>query len=209
MDYVKCPICDLNYIIDGEKMCPVCAGKFSPAKKIIKGAPAGAPIILKEPVRHNGKAIFFVFQNQDFQIEFNHGYICAPYYATDRSVPHHWLRLVQVRKGDIILHGVVGHILAVSEAKGGCYDFTDAYGSEGRKIDCEYHLLNKPLRTADYKKEIIHYCSGLEYQPFNKNGDGNQGYLFDIRSELAIIFIKEIVRVNPALKTKPFLQDFI
>lgn len=207
MGYIKCPICDLNYIRDDETMCPVCAGKSSASKRGVKLMPTGDTIILKQPVRHNGRAIFFVFQNKEYEKEFSKGYISAPYYAKGGMIPHHWQRLELVKKGDIILHGVVGHILAISEAEGSCYDFTYSDGSKGRKINCKYYSLNRPLLTENYRKEIVHYCSGAEYQPFNKHGTGNQGYLFDIRREMAIIFIKEIVDRNPKLKVEQFIKD--
>ena len=209
MVYVKCPICDLNYINDEAQMCSVCAEKFTASKKIHREVTTRNPIILRGPVRYNGRAIFFVFQNQEFEKEFGHGYISAPYHAKGGSVPHHWQRLEYVRKGDIILHGVGGYIMAVSEAKGSYYDFTYPNGLIGRKIDCDYHILKRPLPTANYKKEIIQYCTGVDYQPFNKHGSGNQGYLFDIRRELAIIFIKELVKFNPTLHSELFIQEVI
>ena len=27
MKYIKCPICELNYIVEGEKMCEICKNK--------------------------------------------------------------------------------------------------------------------------------------------------------------------------------------
>ena len=38
-----------------------------------------------------------------------------------------------------------------------------------------------------------------EHAPFNKNGMGNQGYLFYIRKKLAQIFAEDILKNNPKI----------
>ncbi len=210
MRYMKCPQCELNYI-DAEKetLCQMCRGegvkKTSPQAISVK-----AHAVIKEPVRYNGRAIFFVFQNsKEFSSETREGVIKAPYYDKGMNEPHHWVRLVNIRKGDVILHGSDGFILAISEAQGPWYDFSYKDGRPGRKVDCSYHLLTVPLVTAKYKKEIIKYCPNYEYQPFNKNGTGNQGYLFDICKEIAKLFISEIVMSNTMLGAVSFIKDIL
>ena len=47
----------------------------------------------------------------------------------------------------------------------------------------------------------------IHYHLLDANGTGNQGYLFDIRREMAIIFIKEIIDRNPKLKEQQFIRD--
>lgn len=210
MRYIKCPKCELNYIdADKEELCLTCreegTKKTTPRSKVAK-----SPTMVKAPVRYNGRAIFFVFQNnKEFQREFCEGAIEAPYYDKGMNEPHHWARLLNVRKGDLILHGVDGLVLAISEAKSTCYDFLYKDGRQGRKVDCEYHILEAPLVIAKYNKDITSYCPKYEYQPFNKNGTGNQGYLFDICKEIASIFISDIVAHNSSLATYVFIKDIL
>lgn len=210
MNYIKCPNCELNYIdVDKEKLCLTCRGE-----EIKKTAPrsivAKSPSMIKAPVRYNGRAIFFVFQNnKEFQRELIEGIIKAPYYDKGMNEPHHWARLKNVRKGDIILHSVDGLVLAISEAKDMCYDFTYKDGSHGRQIDCSYHLLKSPLVTAKHRDEITKHCPRYEYQPFNKNGTGNQGYLFDICQEIAKLFISDIAAHNSEIETFLTVKDIL
>ena len=63
------------------------------------------------PKRISGKRmIFFVFQGNTFDKEFNGGYIWAPISNKAGNKFHHWKKLLDVRAGDIILHGCDGYI---------------------------------------------------------------------------------------------------
>lgn len=210
MKYIKCPKCELNYIdADKQEMCDVCLSEVATKIKPTKHGTSTVQTIVKEPIRYNGRAVFFVFQNKEFEDEFANGIIKAPYYDKGKHEPHHWARLKNVKKGDIILHCVVSCVVAISEAQGACYDFNYPDGKLGRKVDCEYHLLDEPLSTQKYNKEIFRCCPNYKYQPFNKNGNGNEGYLFDICKEAATLFISDIVAHNPSLAKCAFIKDIL
>jgi len=80
------------------------------------------------------------------------------------------------------------------------------YSSQIKHEKFEESIKNDLLK---YKKEIIKYCPNYEYQPFNKNGTGNQGYLFDICKEIAKLFISEIVMSNTMLGAVSFIKDIL
>lgn len=90
--------------------------------------------------------IFFVFQGNTFDKEFNGGYIWAPISNKAGNKFHHWEKLLDVRAGDIILHGCDGYIKAISIAKTSCFDCVqpeelvveDLWDREGRKVECDY-----------------------------------------------------------------------
>ena len=44
---------------------------------------------------------------------------------------------------------------------------------------------------------------------FNKNGTGNQGYLFNMNMGLAKFFMKEIIKVNPYFKEEVFVKELL
>lgn len=197
---IKCPICELNYMQETEEMCEICKKDHG----LISNMHAAQNAITgPQSPRYNGIALFYVFQNETmFANESAAKFIWAPFESNGKD-PHHWQRLENVKKGDLIFHGVGGYIRAISVVASKCYQDKNIYQAgleSGRKVDCEYVHLLRPLYTQNYKREIITYCANKLYQPFNKNGTGNQGYLFDIDRQLATIFINEICKYNPNVK---------
>ena len=167
-----------------------------------------APKAVSTQVRIAGKPMtFYVFQGSTFAQEYQGGYLWAPVTNKAGDTFHHWDRLLDVRPGDIILHGYNGNVQAVSIARATCYDCVqpkelqteDAWDLEGRKLDCEYIMLNNPIKTANYIPDIIRLCN-TKYSPFNKYGTGNMGYLYEIHREMAKIFLNAAVSANPYLK---------
>lgn len=155
--------------------------------------------------------IYFVFQNKTFEVEYRGGYIWAPIGSS-----HHWERLKMVRKGDVMIHSCGGVVQAFSVAKGRfipCIQPEAMIGQgwwpkDGRKVECLYTYVQNPIKLSKYKKEIIKYGGG-QYQPFNVNGTGNQGYLFEINRPLAKLFIRESVMQNPTLKQLDYISEVL
>ena len=184
MKLKKCPVCELNYIEEGEDMCNICKG--------IENEPH-----LVKP--HEGAEIFsgrffFVFQGKSFELESREGYVWAPKYAG----VHHWDRVREIKVGDCIIHAESGYIRAISFATSQNYDYKRD-GVVGRRVDCKYYLLKYPIRTKTYYNEILQY-RGDNYPPFNKKGNGNMGYLYNLTNTLATVFIEGIIKYNPYLK---------
>lgn len=187
-----------------------------------KAAKAGAYSEKKhKPVRReDGQAMtFLVFQGGTFQEESKAQSIWAPIYSAAGNTLFYWENLTNVREGDVIIHCADGYIKAVSRAKGSYYDcdrpeyfMEDAKElpdpnlyKHGRRVDLEYTVLNNPIRTADYRDEIIEYCN-VKYAPFDKDGNGNMGYLYDIDPRLASIFIQATADQNPELTGLDYIQ---
>lgn len=141
---------------------------------------------------------FIVFQ-ANFDTERNGGYIQAPLKSESGNTPFHWDKLRQVKKGDIIFHMASSQIKAVSLAKGGQYVVPG--NSNLRRVDCEYILIPNSLNLFFYRDKIIEISKNIDmYSPFNKNGTGNQGYLFDLNINLARLFAAGILKDNPDIK---------
>ena len=158
-------------------------------------------------VRVDGeRMVFWVFQGKTFDIEAKNGYIWAPIYDQAGNEPHHWKRLIDVRQGDVILHGCDGLLKAISVAKGACFDCMqpkeledeNLWGAAGRMVECEYEIIENPIKTSNYRTDIIKHSAAL-YAPFDKNGNGNMGYLYEIDPELVKIFVAETINKNPGL----------
>ena len=137
--------------------------------------------------------VFWVFQNQTYDEESYKGYIFAGLHG-----PHHWERLRVVRQGHIIIHSYHAEVVAISVAKDSAYSWNRGDGI-GRRVDCEYHRLRRTISTSARSSKNAALCAGAMYQPFNSNGTGNRGYLYDMTSKLRDYYISEIIKYNPYL----------
>jgi hypothetical protein len=129
-------------------------------------------------------------------------------------------RLEDVKKGDIIFHVSAQEILALSTADGPYFVSKRPRGDclvgddpnmDGRMVKSSYALLKNPILHCNYKSTIIQ-LQGDNIEkgyPFDKHGEGNQGYLFNLHKELAKFFMEEIIKVNPYLATSIFAQELL
>lgn len=172
---------------------------------------------VKRTNREDGKNMtFLVFQGNTFEAEYKGGFIWAPKYNQGGGTCHHWDKLLDVRKGDLIIHCADGYIQAISVAKGACYDAESPrelseeqlWAKDGRMIDCEYIKLIKPIKHSQYKEIILKYCN-VKYAPFDKDGNGNMGYLFDLNRELARFFVENAIVENGYLLDAESVQDLV
>ena len=161
------------------------------------------------------RRVFYVFQGMTYERELSEGFIFAPYSPYNRWI-HHWERMTEVRAGDLILHGAHGEVVAISEAKGSAYNFPMPsfagewrhHGNSARRVDINACWPIYSIRTSNHRDKIIEYCSGEEYPPFNRNGTGNQGYLYNCPNRLADYFIRILVQINPKLGNVSFIKEY-
>lgn len=173
--------------------------------------------VASEQTRIPGKRMtFFVFQGTTYDRESRGGYIWAPISNKAGNTFHHWDRLLDVFPGDIILHGYDGYVQAVSTAISACYNCNqpvelsseELWDKEGRRVDCDYIKIRNPVKTADFVEDIIRLCN-VKYAPFDKYGSGNMGYLFEINRDLAQIFLRASVSLNPQLGEIDYIKDLL
>lgn len=160
--------------------------------------------------------VFFVFQGSTYDRESRGGYIWAPISNKSGNTFHHWTRLLDVRPGDILLHSCNGYLQAVSTAQGECYDYTqppelrveNQWDLTGRRVDCDYITIKRPVKTANFISDILRLCN-VKYAPFNKSGNGNVGYLYEIDRELARIFLNAAVKQNDELNDVAYIRALL
>ena len=156
---------------------------------------------------------FYVFQRETFDRESKGGYLWAPIANEKGNTFHYWERLQTVRAGDIMIHDCNNEIVAISQTKGRSYQANEPSENEqenavmGQKIDCEYVVLKKPVKTATLHEDILKHSR--KYSPFNRNGKGNNGYLYDLDQELAKIFVRRAVKENPDIAAHAFLEPLL
>lgn len=159
---------------------------------------------------------FFCFQGDQYQYESRDGYIFA---LPNKGVPS-WERLKNVKEGDVIFHCDDKKIKAIGIAKGtACicerpkvhYKANPYLDKTGLRIEISYDILNDYIITSNYRKEIVVLQGDPTDKgyPFNKNGSGNQGYLFNLNKSLAKFFMEEIIKCNPFMKEKDYVKDLL
>ena len=160
------------------------------------------------------RAAFIVFQRGElFYTERRGGYIWAPLANRAGRKQFHWETLTDVRKGDVIFHSCDGRIRAISIAEDACFECAqptllaqeNLWERNGRRVNCRYYDLAFPIRTANFKDDLIR-ASSQPYAPFNSKGRGNQGYLFHLDRDLAKIFLDATLKANPELEDAEFVE---
>lgn len=162
------------------------------------------------PFYINGKRVFIVFQGTNYDTEYDGGYIQASREPRDNNnrFMHYWKRITEVKKDDIIFHLASGSIKAVSIAQG-IYKTADD-NPEKNRVYCDYNTLENPIDYKALRNEIKKACEGFNGNcPFNRNGEGNQGYLYDSNKDLAVLFSKKILELNKNLSDKLEFLDQI
>ena len=152
---------------------------------------------------------FYVFQNQSFDEECAGEFLWAPKLAKDGSENHHWSRMEEIKKGDVILHGYMQHIAAISIAKEDCYsahrpqELSDEWNNDGWKVDADYYLFKKPIKPKEYLEDIRDLQPD-KYAPFDKNGNGNMGYLYEANKRLCVFFLEKMTGMTGTLSASYF-----
>lgn len=185
------------------------------SKNSIFGKKVKATKAYKPEKRVDGRPLtYLVFQGDTYNEEQIGQFIWAPKFTKDGRTMHHWERLTVLREGDVIFHCSDGFIRAVSRVKGACEDSARPDSStgdwtnwekDGRRVDCEYYVLKTPLKHGAYKEKILEYCN-VKYSPFDKDGNGNMGYLYQLNQSLAAFFIQKIAENNPNVVNLDYLK---
>lgn len=171
---------------------------FKPTKELVAG---------DEVRRSNGRGYFFVFQNKSYDVERRGGFLWAPKTNEIGRYVSHWRLMKEVKRGDVIIHSVNKHIVALSVACSDCYsaeqpnNLTDErlWDSDGWRVDCDYIIINKPINTSEHMESILD-LQPSKYAPFNKIGRGNTGYLFVADYALADFLYHKLVLNNKYLE---------
>ena len=159
---------------------------------------------------------YYVFQGGSFDDEYAGGYIWAPYESKYGMKFHYWDRLKDLKEGDMLFHADHGKIRAVSLVRGphavaarpgelvGPYE----EDTHGFLVYCNYTYIENPISAWDYTEQTRKY-SQVKYSPFNVKGTGNLGYLYELDQRLAMLFLEESVKKNPALGEVDFVREFL
>ena len=143
---------------------------------------------------------WWVNHNQTYKQERDGQYLWAPTInKIGREVPH-WQTMLRVQPGDLIFSHVDGEIRHLGFARTHAYDSlkpefdvkaAESWEEQGRRVDLEFHELSLRVKPKD-KLHLIAPLLPKKHSPIQENGKGNQGYLYEISSELGSLLIELI-----------------
>lgn len=141
---------------------------------------------------------FYVFQNKTYYEELREGCLFCSLSPEGKTISH-WESISDVRKGDIIFHDVGGSIVAISEAQIEARKSIRPYvikgweQDEGRRLDTTYVFLRNQIESQTIKEEL-YQNQPEKVAPFNKNGKGNEGYLFYFNEACAKLVFEAMLK---------------
>lgn len=142
---------DIMYEIDKQQANVHAELTFMEQQRLVIKSGSSAPYGYSVVSNVGTPQYFYVFQNQSFGEESKGEYLQALKQAKDGTENHHWSRLKEVKKGDVIFHGYKQHVVAVSTAKTdayGCFRFARFLIMTLRNQLCLYLKIWKTLRIA-------------------------------------------------------------
>jgi len=148
-----------------------------------------------------GKRYWWVNQNQSFKHEKNLKCLWAPYTNKAGNKVFHWETMAELKEGDIVFSYYKSKIISFNTVKKKAYhssrpkEFTDPskpWKNTGRRVDVIYNLLDEPIVVKNLANKLEPFLPDI-YSPYNiRKRGGNEGYLYEIRLEVAEIFFQEI-----------------
>lgn len=138
---------------------------------------------------------FYVFQSISFNKEMPENCLFCPHSPANHTYPF-WESIGDVKKGDIIFHETNQHVAAISEAQSEARDADKPYElnkpEHGRVLHTLYANLANQIAPVELKDQLLP-AQPEKVAPFNRNGKGNEGYLFYFNQECAKIIIDGII----------------
>lgn len=163
---------------------------------------------------------FIVFQNKTYNEEREGAYLWAPKRTKSGKEIFHWSNMTKVKEGDIIFSLYKRNIVSVNVAESNCQDANrpaaldsvNLWEKDGWLVKAIYNVLANPIKIDDYIDEILKLCP-TKYSPFTKDGNGSQGYLFEIGYELGNYLLEltnakndlDLIRLSP--KEKEYIKE--
>ena len=144
---------------------------------------------------------FYVFQSNSYNSEMGANCLFCPHSPDNHTYPF-WESIGNVKKGDIIFHEAKQTVFAISEAQTEARDAEKPYAlgdpEHGRTLTTIYASLINQVEPTSLKDELL-LAQPDNLGPFDKNGKGKEGYLFNFNDESAKIIIKGILKNCRAL----------
>lgn len=144
----------------------------------------------------NRPNFFYVFQNLSYMKELSAECLFCPHSPDNHTYPF-WESIGDIRKGDVIFHEFKGSVVAISEAQSEARNANKPYDLDkpeaGRVLNTLYVVLQNQVEPFSLKEELAS-AQPEKLGPFDKNGKGKEGYLFNFNDECSKIIINGILK---------------
>lgn len=159
----------------------------------------------EEPGNEPEPRLWYVMQGKTFSPKRALKYVWAPLSGKGGREFAHWTAVKDIRPGDIIIHHAESAIQAISRAISSPKmvpqpeEFYDEWRGDGHLVDVEPLIVFEPAidSTAIRKRwQRLQRALSDVRGPFNRDGFGNQGYLFEFTWEaLSILLLDQSVKM--------------
>lgn len=167
-------------------------------------------------------AYWWVSQNKTYKQEQSGGYLWAPKVDPRGLHLHHWDSMLEVKPGDVIFCFVNQHISKIAVATSaaidkdmpGNFQNQETWQKNGNMILATYEDIPSPIGPTIIKNNIAPLLPE-KYSPLNRNGTGNQGYLFSLNGRAGRLMLelsdykgeKNIDRAEKAVLNLPNIPE--
>ncbi|MEQ6918734.1 McrB family protein [Halomonas aquatica] len=152
-----------------------------------------------EPEQEHEPRVWYVMQGKTFTPQQGLAYLWAPIEGKGGRTFNHWKAVGDVRPGDIIVHHAAGGgVQAVSRASSMPFvaqqpdDVDNEWRGDGQRVELEVLVQLKqpvPLDDIRQKKSQLQKALADVRGPYNRDGTGNFGYLFEFTWEALAILL--------------------
>lgn len=174
----------------------------------------------EEPEQQHEPRVWYVMQGKTYNPDQGLAYLWAPLEGKGGRSFNHWKAVGDVKPGDIVVHHAAGGVQAVSRAESMPFvtpqpDGVDnEWRGDGNRVDLKVLVqLEQPvtIEVIRQKQALLQRALADVRGPYNRDGTGNQGYLFEFTWEaLAILLNGHSVALPEELQRwLPALDDLI
>lgn len=158
-------------------------------------------------------AFWWVFQNSTYKEEKEGSFLWAPKQGK-KTIPFHWTNMEYLQEGDIVFSSYRQRIVAVSTVISKAYTYAKPFLTnkekpweyDGNKADLNFHELNNAISYQQFSNKLLALLN-VHQGPINKNGTGNQGYLYSISENAGTLLLKQIEELNNISFEQNFCDD--
>nr|WP_300311454.1 AAA family ATPase [Halomonas sp.] len=158
-----------------------------------------AQVVEPNELEQHEPRVWYVMQGKTFTPQQGLAYLWAPLEGKGGRSFSHWKAVGDVRPGDIVVHHAASEVQAVSRADSMPFvtpqpDGVDnEWRGEGQRVDLEVLVQLKQPITLDairQRRPLLQKALADVRGPYNRDGTGNQGYLFEFTWEALAILLE-------------------